>query len=49
MLQVKIFLQLTYLEVEEPIMRRDAVHGAVNSLPDPNYATLRVVAFHLSR
>lgn len=30
-------------------MRRDSVHALVNALPDPNYATLRVLAIHLHR
>lgn len=34
---------------ENDIKRRDAVHSAVNNLPDPNYTTLRFLAFHLYR
>lgn len=30
-------------------MRRDALHQYINSLPDPNYATLRVLTLHLHR
>lgn len=30
-------------------MRRDALHQYINSLPDPNYATLRVLVLHLHR
>jgi len=30
-------------------MRRDAMHQYINSLPDPNYATLRVLVLHLHR
>ena len=36
-------------KLEEDIVRRDSVHALVNSLPDPNYATLRVLALHLHR
>lgn len=34
---------------EDTIMRRDALHQYINSLPDPNYATLRVLVLHLHR
>lgn len=34
---------------EDTIMRRDAMHQYINSLPDPNYATLRVLVLHLHR
>lgn len=34
---------------ENNIMRRDALHQYINSLPDPNYATLRVLVLHLHR
>jgi Rho GTPase-activating protein RGD1 len=30
-------------------MRRDSLHALINSLPDPNYATLRVLTLHLHR
>ena len=30
-------------------MRRDSLHAIINSLPDPNYATLRVLTLHLHR
>lgn len=30
-------------------MRRDSLHAIINSLPDPNYATLRALALHLYR
>ncbi|EMC98143.1 hypothetical protein BAUCODRAFT_32140 [Baudoinia panamericana UAMH 10762] len=29
--------------------RRDALHGLINELPDPNYATLRALVLHLWR
>lgn len=34
---------------EDNIMRRDALHQNINSLPDANYATLRVLTLHLHR
>lgn len=36
-------------EHEEDIVRRDSLHAIINSLPDPNYATLRALALHLHR
>jgi len=30
-------------------MRRDSLHAIINSLPDPNYATLRALTLHLHR
>lgn len=30
-------------------MRRDSLHAIINSLPDPNYATLRALTLHLTR
>jgi Rho GTPase-activating protein RGD1 len=30
-------------------MRRDSLHALINALPDPNYATLRVLTLHLHR
>lgn len=30
-------------------MRRDSLHAIINSLPDPNYATLRAMTLHLYR
>ncbi|KAM3542885.1 hypothetical protein ARSEF1564_004201 [Beauveria bassiana] len=30
-------------------VRRDALHAIINSLPDPNYATLRAITLHLYR
>jgi len=29
--------------IEDEIVRRDSLHAVINSLPDPNYATLRVL------
>ena len=29
--------------------RRDALHAVINEMPDPNYATMRVLALHLYR
>ncbi|KAM0505171.1 hypothetical protein ACHAO3_005979 [Verticillium nonalfalfae] len=34
---------------EDDIVRRDSLHAIINSLPDPNYATLRALALHLHR
>lgn len=34
---------------DDEIVRRDSLHAIINSLPDPNYATLRAVALHLHR
>lgn len=34
---------------EDSIMRRDGLHQFINGLPDPNYATLRVLILHLHR
>ncbi|KEF57966.1 uncharacterized protein A1O9_05889 [Exophiala aquamarina CBS 119918] len=36
-------------KLEDEIVRRDSIHALVNALPDPNYATLRVLALHLHR
>jgi Rho GTPase-activating protein RGD1 len=30
-------------------VRRDSLHAIINSLPDPNYATLRTLTLHLNR
>lgn len=32
---------------EDEVVRRDSLHAIINSLPDPNYATLRALALHL--
>ena len=29
--------------IEDDTVRRDSLHAVINSLPDPNYATLRVI------
>ncbi|KAI9050470.1 hypothetical protein LZ554_005633 [Drepanopeziza brunnea f. sp. 'monogermtubi'] len=34
---------------EDDIVRRDSLHAIINSLPDPNYATLRALTLHLNR
>ncbi|KAM0513831.1 hypothetical protein ACHAPE_007432 [Trichoderma viride] len=34
---------------EDEIVRRDNLHAVINSLPDPNYATLRALMLHLHR
>ncbi|KAK4155333.1 hypothetical protein C8A00DRAFT_31859 [Chaetomidium leptoderma] len=34
---------------EDDIVRRDSLHAIINSLPDPNYATLRALTLHLHR
>lgn len=34
---------------DDPIVRRDSLHAIINSLPDPNYATLRALTLHLNR
>ncbi|KAI9752856.1 MAG: hypothetical protein M1815_000232 [Lichina confinis] len=35
--------------VEDEVVRRDSLHAVINSLPDPNYATLRALTLHLHR
>ncbi|MCJ1367703.1 hypothetical protein MMC16_006837 [Acarospora aff. strigata] len=35
--------------VDDDIERRDRLHAIINSLPDPNYATLRALTLHLNR
>lgn len=37
------------LENEDDTVRRDSLHAIINSLPDPNYATLRALTLHLYR
>ncbi|GAB0132460.1 hypothetical protein EsDP_00000895 [Epichloe bromicola] len=34
---------------DDDIVRRDSLHSIINSLPDPNYATLRAMTLHLYR
>lgn len=41
------FIQAAH--IEDNIVRRDSLHAIINSLPDPNYATLRVFMLHLWR
>lgn len=36
-------------ENEDEVVRRDSLHAIINSLPDPNYATLRALMLHLHR
>jgi Rho GTPase-activating protein RGD1 len=36
-------------ENDDDIVRRDSLHAIINSLPDPNYATLRAITLHLNR
>jgi len=36
-------------KTDDEIVRRDSLHAIINSLPDPNYATLRAVTLHLNR
>lgn len=36
-------------EHEDDVVRRDSLHAIINSLPDPNYATLRALVLHLHR
>ncbi|KAI9848533.1 MAG: hypothetical protein M1837_007202 [Sclerophora amabilis] len=35
--------------IDDEIVRRDSIHAIINSLPDPNYATLRALILHLHR
>ncbi|KAL8810596.1 MAG: hypothetical protein Q9223_002655 [Gallowayella weberi] len=35
--------------IDDDVTRRDSLHAIVNSLPDPNYATLRALTLHLHR
>ncbi|KAM7209754.1 RHO GTPase-activating protein RGD1 [Naviculisporaceae sp. PSN 640] len=34
---------------EDETVRRDSLHAIINSLPDPNYATLRTLTLHLHK
>lgn len=40
---------ITAAKHNDVVMRRDSLHQHINSLPDPNYATLRVLTLHLHR
>ena len=31
------------LGIDDDVIRRDSLHAIINSLPDPNYATLRAL------
>lgn len=35
--------------IDDETLRRDSLHAVINSLPDPNYATLRALSLHLWR
>ena len=35
--------------IDDDTVRRDSLHAIINSLPDPNYATLRALTLHLHR
>ncbi|KAI5806870.1 Rho GTPase activation protein [Geopyxis carbonaria] len=35
--------------IDDDVTRRDSLHALINQLPDPNYATLRILALHLNR
>ncbi|KAL8953967.1 MAG: hypothetical protein Q9222_000177 [Ikaeria aurantiellina] len=41
------FLEVAH--IDDDVTRRDSLHAIVNSLPDPNYATLRALTLHLHR
>ncbi|KIW78223.1 hypothetical protein Z517_08057 [Fonsecaea pedrosoi CBS 271.37] len=45
--QYREFIQAA--RIEDEIVRRDSIHALVNALPDPNYATLRVLTIHLHK
>lgn len=38
-----------FTEQDDDTVRRDSLHAIINSLPDPNYATLRALMLHLFR
>lgn len=35
--------ELEIIGIDDEIIRRDSLHAVINSLPDPNYATLRAL------
>ena len=37
------------VEQDDDVIRRDSLHAIINSLPDPNYATLKALTLHLYR
>ncbi|PWW79969.1 RhoGAP-domain-containing protein [Tuber magnatum] len=41
------FIKASYIDDET--IRRDSLHELINRLPDPNYATLRILILHLHR
>lgn len=43
MRQLLIGCDLIFSGIEDDVTRRDSLHAIVNSLPDPNYATLRAL------
>jgi hypothetical protein len=45
--QYNAFIQAA--KFDDDTIRRDALHATINSLPDPNYATLRTIILHLNR
>ncbi|ETI28294.1 hypothetical protein G647_00743 [Cladophialophora carrionii CBS 160.54] len=45
--QYREFIQAAKLD--DAVQRRDAIHALVNALPDPNYATLRLLTIHLHK
>ena len=40
---------INFAKIKDGIIRRDSFHAIINSLRDPNYATLRVLTLHLHR
>lgn len=36
-------------QIPDDVLRRDSLHAIINALPDPNYATLRILMLHLNR
>lgn len=34
---------MTFAGIDDDVTRRDSMHATINSLPDPNYATLRAL------
>ncbi|KAM5346856.1 hypothetical protein ACJ41O_009861 [Fusarium nematophilum] len=40
---------ITAAKNDDDTVRRDSLHAIINSLPDPNYATLRALTLHLYR
>lgn len=44
-----IIMTYQIIENEDEILCRDSLHAIINSLSDPNYATLRAITLHLHR